>query len=215
MEKVMAKDDVPAVDVDKQGMGQGAGNTAFDIALKALARKMPVNDLEERLLGFRSEDREQAKQNMSAYITISEGEDVEPAFLSEENVLGFYYRLERLLMDEYSNKYTFEVLIKQEREKVAKATQERINIEQERVNIEQEIINTKQARINAEQKRLNIEQERLNAEQERLNIEQAELDIKNATPIKLVIARGMLELGIEMERIVQMSGLSEGEIRGN
>ncbi|MDR2175996.1 MAG: hypothetical protein LBO82_08710 [Synergistaceae bacterium] len=70
-----------------------------------------------------------------------------------------------------------------------------------------------------EQARENIKKERERAEQEKERAEKAERDKEKAAQDgleqgKREMARNMLKLGFEMDRIVQASGLSEEEIRG-
>jgi hypothetical protein len=87
--------------------------------------------------------------------------DVESEFWADEREREMYFQHQQLLMDAYSDEHTYEVLLRQEREKSELALQE--------------------------------------ASREAL----------------LAMARNLLKLGDDMERIIQASGLSEEEIRSN
>jgi uncharacterized protein (DUF3084 family) len=123
---------------------------------------------------------------------------VEVSFWANEAELEHYFQYQKYLMDEYSDKHTSEVLLKQEQEKVE---QERKKVEQEREKVEQE--------------RKRVEQERKRAEKAEKEKERAEKAERAAQKMAFTMARNLLKLGVEMDQIVQMSGLSEEEIRGN
>jgi hypothetical protein len=91
-------------------------------------------------------------------------------------------------MNVYSDEHTSEVLLKQEREK----------LEQERVK--------------AEQERVKAEQERVRAEKAEKEKEKAE---KATQEMAFIMARNLLKLGMGIDQVVQVSGLSEEEIREN
>ena len=158
---------------------------------------------------------------------LSMAKDVEQAFWADEEELELYFRHQRLLMDAYSDEHTYEILLKQERERTEqekeRAEQEREKAEQEREKAEQEREKAEQEKEKAEQERKRAEQEKEKAEQERKRAEQAELEKEKAVQdslergrqMALEMADNLLKLGVEMERIVKASGLSEEEIRGN
>ena len=174
--------------------------------LRFLGANHPRTGLERWLLYFSNEEGERMEKVMAEDDVLSMAKDVEQAFWADEKEIELYYRHQRLLMDAYSAEHTFEVLLTQEREKTE---QESKRAEQERKIAEQE-------RERAEQESKRAEQESKRAEQESKRAEQAELEKeKAALDAQLAMAHNLLKLGVEMERVVQASGLNEEEIREN
>jgi predicted transposase/invertase (TIGR01784 family) len=99
--------------------------------------------------------------------------EAEVSFWADENEREVYFKHQKYLMDVYSDEHTYEVLLKQERERseseIEKAAQDAL--------------------------RQGLERGRYK--------------------MALEMADNLLKLGIGMDRIVQASGLSEEEIRGN
>ena len=130
---------------------------------------------------------------------LSKAKEVELAFWADETERELYYRHERLLLDDYSAKHTYDFLLEQEREKT----------EQERERADKE-------RKKAEQERKKAEQAELEKEKALKALEEKEKDAQDALRRgKLEMAHNLLKLGMDMERVVQASGLSEEEIREN
>ena len=158
--------------------------------LRFLGAAHPRTVLERWLLYFSNEEGERMEKVMAEDSVLSTARERELAFWADEKEVGLYFQQQRRLMDEYSAEHTFDFLLEQEREK------------------------TEQERERAKQERERAEQERERAEQEREKAEQAELKKEEALQDKLEMARSLLEIGMDMERVIQISRLSEEEIRG-
>jgi hypothetical protein len=111
------------------------------------------------LLYFCNEEGERMEKMLEEDSVLSMAKEVESEFWADEREREMYFQHQQLLMDAYSDEHTYEILLRQEREKSERALQEK---------------------------------------------ERA----------LLAMARNLLKLGDDMGRIVQVSGLSEEEIRG-
>jgi hypothetical protein len=71
-----------------------------------------------------------------------------------------------------------------------------------------------QEKLRAEQEKLRAEQEKLRAEQEKLRAEQEKLRADNAESRLKQVAANLLQQGMTVEQVVQLTALSESEVRG-
>jgi predicted transposase/invertase (TIGR01784 family) len=141
--------------------------------LRFLGADHPRTGLERWLLYFCNEEGERMEKVMVEDSVLSSAKDVELSFWADEKEREFYFQYQKYLMDVYSDEHTYEVLLRQEREKT--------------------------------------EKEREKAEREKEKAEKAVQDALKQGQQK--VAQNLLKLGMEMAQVVQVSGLSEEEIR--
>jgi predicted transposase/invertase (TIGR01784 family) len=136
--------------------------------LRFLGAGHPRTGLERWLLYFCNEESARMEKIMAEDSVLSSARDLEMSFWADENELEYYFQYQKYLMDAYSDEHTYEVLLKQEKERADKA-----------------------------------ERDKEKAAQDALEQGKREM------------AHNLLKLGIEMDKIIQASALSEEEIRGN
>jgi predicted transposase/invertase (TIGR01784 family) len=141
--------------------------------LRFLGADHPRTGLERWLLYFCNEEGERMEKVMAEDSVLSMAKEVELSFWADEQERELYFQHQKYLMDAYSDEHTYEVLLKQERE------------------------------------RAEIEKEKAAQDGLKQGLEQGK------HKMALEMAYNLLGLGIEMDQIVQASGLSEEEIRGN
>lgn len=158
--------------------------------LRFLGADHPRTGLERWLLYFCNEEGARMEKVMAEDSVLANVKDVELSFWADEKERELYFQHQKYLMDAYSDEHTYEFLLQQERERAEKAEREKENAAQDA--LEQGL---KQGL------KQGLEQ----------GLEQGLAQgLKQG---KQEMALNLLKFGMNMDQIVQASGLSEEEIR--
>jgi predicted transposase/invertase (TIGR01784 family) len=157
--------------------------------LRSLGPKHPRTGLERWLLYFSNEEGERMEKVMSEDTVLSMAKDVELEFWADEREREAYFQHQQLLMDAYSDEHTYEVLLKQETEKAAQQGLAQGLTQGLEQGLEQGLTQGLEQGLTQ-------------------GLEQGK------RKMAFEMARNLLRLGVEVERIAEASGLSEDEIRG-
>jgi predicted transposase/invertase (TIGR01784 family) len=85
--------------------------------LRFLGAAHPRTGLERWLLYFSNEEGERMEKVMAEDGVLSMAKEIELSFWADESEREGYFRYQKYLMDLYSDEHTYEVLLRQEREK--------------------------------------------------------------------------------------------------